>query len=127
MKYEAATDKVISKRMGDEVIIINLENGLYYSILEIGMPIWESVVCGIPVSEINARMEDLYTERKDYSEEIDTFVESLLREGLISRTSVDPETAPEVQWPETYAPVVFEKHEDVSEMVALDPPLPELQ
>lgn len=126
VRYQAASDKVISKRMGDEIIVINLESGIYYCILDSGMAIWDGLMAGASVAEIATALAAAYPDASDLTEEIEGFVGRLSDEDLIAPSDVDKAAPWQAEGPDAYAPAVLEKHEDVSAMVALDPPLPEL-
>ena len=126
MNYTMSSDKIISKRMDDELIIINLENGVYYGIEGVAMPIWEALTAHAAPSDIVALLSTSYPDEAHTTAAYTGFVEELLSAGLIKEHDAPDASMPELVWPKTWEPPFFEAYEDVSALVALDPPLPEL-
>ena len=58
-RYARNTDEVVSKVIDGEAIIINLTNGVYYSIDKAGARIWDLVIQSANPSEI---VNDLVTQ-----------------------------------------------------------------
>jgi hypothetical protein len=71
-----------------------------------------------------------YPDDADAPAQIEAFVAELVAEGLLSKAGPDAKPVDDmeaVSWPTTYSPPERMSFDDVAEMVALDPPLPELQ
>ncbi|MGR3616124.1 MAG: PqqD family protein [Paracoccaceae bacterium] len=126
MQYQVASDKIISKRIGEEIIVINLDNGMYYSLLDSGMPIWDCLNAGASAAEVSELFLNTFPDQNSAADDINNFISELVEEGLIVGTNVSDYQVPGIDWAQSYAAPRLEKHEDISELVALDPPLPEM-
>ncbi|MFI5363797.1 MAG: PqqD family protein [Elusimicrobiota bacterium] len=72
------------RKVEDEVIILNLQNSIYYSLNETGAAVWESLGSGTELDEIAARISREYgaplpAVRKDVEE----IVSQLRKEKLL--------------------------------------------
>jgi hypothetical protein len=72
------------RRVGDEVILLNLDSMLYYQLDEVGAFIWERLEAGEPPDQIAdavvANFEvDAATARRD----LDPLLESLMEAGML--------------------------------------------
>ena len=124
-------EHVAAKVMDGEAILINLSNGMYYSMGEIGGLVWALVEQGASVRE----MADLISDRLGVAAEgvvtdVDALVAELLQEELVLANSdgltFSGELPPGTGVPSSYSPPKLEKFSDMAEMFALDPPLPGL-
>jgi hypothetical protein len=112
-----------------EAVIINLGNGNYYSLDEVGTVVWEAI--GTPrtldgiAREIAARYE--VTEARARAD-AGTFLVELLREQLAIQAPGDSAQAgdpgPATADRAAYVPPRMNKYTDMADMLALDPPLP---
>lgn len=110
----------------DEVIMVNLETGQYFSTHDTGSEIWLRLAKGTPVSAVEQAMVALYdAEPTAVHEALSGFVAALQQHGLL----VPNADAAERQW-EAEAPVtekrafvapVLEAHADMQDLLLLDP------
>lgn len=122
---------VAAKVVGGEAIIINLASGLYYSTDKVGGLIWSMVAQGASVGRIAEALAVGYgvsTERA--RADVRALVRQLLDEDLVS-VSLEPSGAETVlvamaAQPEPYEAPKLTRFDDMADMFALDPPLPEL-
>jgi len=126
MSYTLASEKVISKRMDAEVVIINLENGIYYSVEGIGAPLWEGLVSGATLADLSEEVRARYPSLADPAKSVGSFMDELLEAGLIIADQTSGSLPDTLTWPDEYTAAVLIAYEDISDMIALDPPLPEL-
>jgi hypothetical protein len=128
--YRVNTPRVMHETIDDEVIVIDLNTGSYYSLRAAGAAIWHAVDRGLPEDEIPDAVATRY---EGASEEIASAVAELLRElteeGLIVSSNGSPD-APlgELSLPaqndlprERFQPPVLEKHTDMQDLILLDP------
>jgi len=118
--------------MGGEVIIINFDNGDYYSLDRCGCDIWRSIEDGKAVGRIISEVLDSYQGRsQDIQNEVIRFLGELERENLIVRdplgtsaeSEADARPAPrptESGKPAFVAPFL-QKYSDMQELLLLDP------
>ncbi len=121
---------VAGKVVDDEVIIINLTNGIYYSMDKIGAFIWSAIEAGDCLGDIavdiarrhkvtvNETMADIQRIASEFLEEQ---LVDIREGGGAPRSSGSVEEGDEVY----HAPHLT-KFEDMADLFALDPPLPEL-
>jgi hypothetical protein len=119
---------VAAKVVDGEAILINLSNGLYFSMDKVGAYVWSMIAAGSTVELIARSVSDRYgvpTERT--RPDVRSLVAELLRENLIEAGNGTPVlTASTRVGTEPYEPPKLVRYDDMADMFALDPPLPEL-
>jgi hypothetical protein len=122
---------VAAKVIDGEAIIINLANGIYYSMDKVGALIWDLIQGGHNL----AHMIVLVTERYEVSREraeadIEELANELLRENLVT-LSEEGSRAAETRQLERQEKLPYEVpklniYRDMGDLLALDPPVPGL-
>lgn len=126
LSYKIKSPPVVQETIDDEVIIVNLDSGCYYSMDGVGARIWSALARGAGAPEIARELAAQY----DASDaELDAAVNELLAdlesEGLIVARPADaptrpaPPPAPGTRQPFT-APVLH-KYDDMQDLLVLDP------
>ena len=121
---------VAAKVIDGEAIIMNLTNGVYYSLDGTGALIWEGIQMGQPGDVIVDRIALQYgTDPALVRADFDRLIAELLLEGLILETEPNaaPAQATGALRTDGYAAPVLNKHTDMAELLALDPPMPSLK
>jgi hypothetical protein len=129
-----ANDREIAAKVVDgEAILINLASGLYYSMDRTGAVAWSLLAAGSSVDGITAHLAARHGMSADsIRADIRRLVDELLSEGLVV---VDPAGTPgtgsPLAAPGDSADAPYEaprlvKFDDMADIFALDPPLPEL-
>jgi coenzyme PQQ synthesis protein D (PqqD) len=103
-----------------EVVVINMENGTYYSLLHLGARLWELVAAGSTRAELLERIATAYPDEPRAMDEVSAFVDELLSEGLVTEEE-GARTVLEPVFPSPYASPRLEKFTDLQEMLMLDP------
>lgn len=125
--YQPNSPKVLHEVIDGEAVLINLENGTYYSIDKVGSFIWSLVEMSVSVSQIFHLVDSKYDGDQ---EEIETAVEALLAElsseALIVEAECQPPPDEMLEIRESASRVAFEapelhKYTDMSELLLLDP------
>ena len=119
---------MVFEHFGDEVILLNLQSGRYYSLDPIGMLYWEYLSQGVPPRDITTHIGGIYGNRIDISRvdaDLEALVsefqsENLVRTSATSRSLADV-PQPKTALPDEYARPVLSKFDDVAEMLLLDP------
>ena len=71
--------------MGGEKVMMNIDNGKYYNLGEIGGDIWTLIEKSISVQEVvEALLTEYQVEREDCVEQVLTFLQQLYNEKLIN-------------------------------------------
>jgi len=109
--------------MDGELVIINLESGLYYSSLGVGGTVWQLMEAGQSVGAIAERIaRNLQAAPEMVEADVSSFLDQLLGAGVI-KGSDGPASEITVQYSGAYAAPTLTAFNDLETSVALDPPL----
>lgn len=127
-RMRLASTQVVADVVGDEVVIVNLDNGAYYSTEGAGCDAWRLLTAGTSVDRTATILRERYAGDETVASYVDQFVDELLQEGLLAVSEEDEAEAPEVtiQLPEitngtTFAAAPLEKFSDMIPLLLLDP------
>jgi hypothetical protein len=122
---------VAAKVMDGEAIIINLSNGVYYSLDKVGGVVWEQIAATRTVSEVVSAVAARYDVSPERARaDIERLLGELRQEALIEPFDGEPtasagDTAvPASRLP--YEPPALSIYRDMGDLLALDPPTPGL-
>lgn len=128
LRFRINTPEIVHETIEGEVVIINLENGNYYSLDGIGASIWDSIGRGASVGKI-VRGLDLHYQAKGSQIElaVEQFLAELEQDDLIAPDGTGASEinhAPKTQ--ETGAKYDFEapvlnRYTDMQDLLLLDP------
>ena len=123
------TVDVAAKVIDGEAIIMNLSNGLYFSMDEVGSAVWEMVESGASLAEMAASLEARYAvDRATADADVLRLAQQLVDENLVLVS--EGEAAGELPGTEAtggaYAPPTLTRYDDMADLLALDPPMPGL-
>jgi hypothetical protein len=80
----APSPKVVSRRLGDEVVLVHLKTNRIFSLSPTGARFWELLSEGRSRTEIEgALLREYSASEKQVAGEIDSLLEMLLAEGLV--------------------------------------------
>ncbi|HUF89394.1 MAG TPA: PqqD family protein [Gemmatimonadota bacterium] len=129
-RFSVRGEEVAAKVFDDEVVVVHLGTCTYYSASGSGADAWVWIEEGRPVAEVAAALAERYgIEVERARADLDRYVARLLEEGLITPANGGPATASEAAPPADrgeYAPPDLQAYRDMADLLALDPPLPEL-
>jgi hypothetical protein len=121
---------VASKVIDGEAIVINLTNGRYYSMDNVSGYVWSMIVNGAAIDGIVDAVSAQYSvSAAEASRDVHRFVRDLLEENLITLGESAPAVSPvNSAHPASkpYAAPMLNRYDDMADIFALDPPLPEL-
>jgi hypothetical protein len=125
------TDEVASKVVDGEAILINLSNGMYYSMDTVGGYIWSLVADGHGLDAISAAVAQRYEIAEDQAkQDVDALAQQLLDEKVVipadGGTPAGLAEADKTPATDAYTTPQLTKFDDMVDLFALDPPLPEL-
>ena len=119
---------VAAKVIDGEAIIMNLSNGLYYSMDNVGAVVWELLGRGQSLDEIADVLTGLYrVERATAMVDVQRLVRELLDENLMTIGALAPgrdAPPPRLADQRPYEPPTLHKYADMADLLALDPPMP---
>jgi hypothetical protein len=76
--------QVVSRLVGDETVILNLESGMYFGLDGVGKRIWESIEAGNSLTEIVSMIAAEYDVEAQQAEgDLLEFVTELVERGLL--------------------------------------------
>ena len=128
--YKIQSPHVIREQFDDEVVIVNLESGVYYSLDDVGAVVWTCLEQKQPVANIVSSLCATYAgEMADIEAETYRFLDLLSAESLIKAEPIQSEALPEMTVPSTVIPNgnrVFvapklNKYTDMQDLLLLDP------
>lgn len=124
-------EKVAAKMFEGEAIIINLSTGVYYSMQNTGAAIWQLLQTGHSLKESAQIIARCYSiAQTQAASDVERLASQLVEEQLL--LTADETTAPsevDVQWAsgQPYEAPVLDKYSDMKDLLALDPPMPQLK
>ena len=127
-RFRVNSDEVTSKILDGEAIIINLSDGVYYSLVGPGTVVWAMASAGSGAEEIAGELIARYGETSDdVQADVESLLEKLAAERLLVPAAEGDAAGPvpeDLPSGGDYATPELEKYDDMSDMLALDPPLP---
>ncbi|MBE9125521.1 MULTISPECIES: PqqD family protein [unclassified Coleofasciculus] len=122
---------VVQETIDGEVVIVHLEKGDYYSLLNSGADIWNGIERGLARDKIIKEMVERYEgSREDIEKGVTTLIEQLQQEELIivdnvhSSNGTAKSNAPTINTSgekPNFEPPALGKYTDMEELLALDP------
>jgi len=128
--YRINAPRVAHQTIDGETIIIDFENGAYFSAEGAGAEIWEGIARRLPAGEIAAAALRRYAGAEgDIRGGIESFIETLQRESLIVPLEGEPAESDAAQEQGTAAagkrpdfiPPKLRKYTDMQDLLLLDP------
>lgn len=121
--------QVAAKTFDDEVILINLATGVYYTIETIGSSIWKLIAKQYSMAEIATALSDGYEVSVEQARrDIGELAAQLIAEELVTVTedavSLEPVVRQTVSEKRAYLVPRLDVYRDMELLLALDPPLP---
>ena len=117
--------QVIHEAIDGEVVVINLENGKYYSLRGSGARVWAGVADRAGVDEIAAHLARSYHGADEAGASVAAFLAELESEELIVPSSEDPgpwaPSEPHNGARSPFEPPVLERFTDMQDLLLLDP------
>jgi len=129
-RFRSRDEEVASKVIDGEAIIINLANGVYYSMDKVGALVWDLLQTGHSLEEVISAVSSRYdVEREQAEAHVRDLVQELVQENLVVSTengAAAPAQAMEHQDRMPYEIPKLNIYRDMGDLLALDPPVPGL-
>ena len=124
-------EEVAAKVIDGEAIIINLANGVYYSMDKVGAFVWDLLQAGHTLENVIAAVAGHYDVSREQAESnVQELVQELVQENLVvSSENGKPAAADVIAEQPDKLPYEFPKlniYRDMGDLLALDPPVPGL-
>ena len=124
------SSEVASKEIDGEALIMNVSNGMYYSLDGSGAVAWNMLAAGHSVRVVTEALAARFDVDPDtVLDDVLRLARTLLDENLVSVDLAGAEpSAPRNGAPATgpYAAPRLNKYSDMADLLALDPPMPSL-
>jgi hypothetical protein len=124
-RYELNAPSVIGETVDGEVMVMNLRDGIYYSVAGAAAVIWPALTAGADLDAIAAAAESATRVPRDrISADLDAFVARLCGEGVLRPAASDAPAAAEAlrfAGIGDYQGFAFERFDDMRAMLILDP------
>lgn len=117
-------DKVVHETIEDEVIIINLDTGTYYSLLDTGTAVWRGLEQGASRQSIVTALANHYgVARGTVTEAVDSLIEELISEEIVVPASdgVTEFALNGQSSGQPFTPPTLARHTNMSDLLLLDP------
>lgn len=126
------TEEVASKVMDGEAILINLSNGIYYSMDKVGGYVWEMIEGTHSLAEIVEAIVGRYDISPEKAQaDVDRLAAELVQESLV-KVSDGNASSSNAKESDTQEKLSYESprlniYRDMGQLLALDPPMPGLK
>jgi hypothetical protein len=124
--------EVAAKVIDGEAIIINLANGIYYSMDKVGGLIWEMLAETHSLEEVTTALTARYDVSSEQAQaDVERLAAELLQENLLLIANdgggIEKIAEQESQQKLPYEAPILNTYRDMGDLLALDPPTPGLQ
>ncbi len=84
-EHYRAVDGVAARAVGDDMVLLDLRSGVYYSLNAVGATVWRGIDRNATVEQIVAdTISEFEVDAARAREDVTTFLRSLLEAGLIA-------------------------------------------
>ncbi|MCX7412114.1 MAG: PqqD family protein [Planctomycetia bacterium] len=123
--YRINEPNVVAENFGDEIVAVNLDTGVYYSMHGSAATIWKLLQEGQAVDHIAAALAAAHDAAPaTISADVDAFLDRLADEKLIIGTA-SPAVVPALSLPsgerQPYSAPTMDLHSDMQDILLLDP------
>jgi hypothetical protein len=112
--------KISHQCIDGEVVVINLENGSYYSLLDLPARLWELIDAGWSRTELMELVAQTYA-GQETGESTAAFLDELVKERLVSDAPGAAKRPVDVALPQSFVAPRLETFTDLQELLLLDP------
>jgi hypothetical protein len=124
--YRVSGPRVIFENVDDELILVHMERGTYYSTDDVGALIWSRIESGASAEDLRATIASRYdADPGTIADAVADFLARLLREELVVVEDVWGPSPTDVPQPEVgrrpFQPPVLNVYQDMQDMLSLDP------
>jgi hypothetical protein len=127
--YKINSPGVVYESFDDEVVVINLESGNYYSFNLTGAKIWDLIIKGFNSHAIIKVLQSSYSDdQKTVESSVNAFLQDLLSNEILIHSDNPPPGVMENPNPEKtnektqpFEPPLLQTYTDMQELLLLDP------
>jgi len=121
--YRINTDRFAHETVEGEIIIIDMDEGNYFSMRDTSAMIWELIASGLSHSGIISALYSASDASSEYiSESVGTFLTQLVSEQILQEQSAETEDAIEIKLASLdFQAPTFDKYTEMQDLLTLDP------
>jgi hypothetical protein len=124
--FAIASPNIVHETFDDEVVIVSLDSGSYYSMAEVGMACWQQILAGCSVEKIVESLSSAYeADAHSVRDSVIPLLNEMEAEQLIVRLDRPAENeAPVSARPsekKAFQPPVLYRYEDMKQLLVIDP------
>ena len=126
IRYKINAPSVVAEVIDGEAVIVNMENGSYYSIDDSGAFVWDLIAQGARFDDIVATAERHYASSEvDIASHVAALISEFIKEDLVAQRE-EADSGPARIYPTTpvdwgFRPPQLKKYTDMEELLLLDP------
>lgn len=120
--FTVASGHVVSEVIDGEAVILDLSCGRYYTTEGVGAQVWRAASGGMPRRDILASCRARFPDSPSVGDDVAALLRLLVECGLlVSHDQAVPSETFALEWPSRYRTPTLERHDDLADMMALDP------
>lgn len=113
---------VIHESFDNESVIVNLRIGIYFSLNDAGLPLWEEISRGTTAAQLAEKWRKIHGSGEDESRAVtQAFLKQLAEEQLIVADDSEISSQPTVVLPADGIRPALQKYTDLQDLLMLDP------
>ncbi|MBN8822214.1 MULTISPECIES: PqqD family protein [unclassified Spirosoma] len=114
---------IVSEHFDDEVIIVNMSRGNYYSLRGSAALVWQGVEAGASQDVLLSYLANAYSvDEAVIGASLNAFIEQLVNEELLTKgTRSQTSSLPTRTVSQSFTPPVLEIYTDMADLLTLDP------
>lgn len=123
-RMRLSSNKVVAEIIDGEAIILDLRVGSYFATDGVGAIAWTAALDGWTAQQIATSASVFYAEYPTAHDDVAGLLAGFVDAGLLETGEGDEsDTAGpmEIEWPPAYNTPILEKHDDLEDMMQLDP------
>jgi len=126
--YMPRRPNIISDMIDDEVVIINLASGAYYSLDRCGSVVWQALDAGFTVGQVIEQVKQGYEGQPEaMAQAVEQLVAQLADEGLMTARPANGASVGGLLPPAPaadrlpFVPPMLQRYDDMQDLILLDP------
>jgi hypothetical protein len=130
-KYQVESSNIIHETIDNEVVVVNLDKGYYYSLRDTAAEIWTWLLEGLSDTSIFQRLSKRYRIKSSEIEvSVKNFILEMVNENILTPTNSSDGSEDKIDRgiqyqedgkPGEYSTPVLEKFTDMADLLLLDP------
>ena len=131
VRIELNSGDVAAKEIDGEILVMNVANGMYYSLDGVSAVAWRLLAAGHSLDQVAAALADAYgVDESSTLTDVTDLAVHLVDEGLVKVSTsggyTDRPTIASVEEHMSYSAPRLTSYSDMADLLALDPPMPGL-